>query len=114
MKKQTRNLSIRSFLSLSLTTFFLNGCTIRAIAVLETEDAVYGNTKVEKVQKYDPKQHHLGVAESVMGTFNSDTINALSNLVNGGPPAPSLPPPAPIGQTTVTPVPPGTSVIVQP
>lgn len=90
----------------------LSGCSIRAIAVIETEDAVYGNTKVEKAQKYDGKQHHLGFFESLMGTLNSDTIDALGRVVNGNSSVVSMP--AVEKSATITPLPSGASVVVQP
>lgn len=72
---------------------FLTACNIRAVAVLETEDAIYGQTTVSKIQKYDPKQKHLDVTESVMGTVNSDSLKALGEIINGKVvnPSPALP-----------------------
>jgi len=36
---------------LTLSLLFLAGCNIRAIAVLETEDAIQGTIKIEKDQE---------------------------------------------------------------
>lgn len=89
----------------------LSGCTIRAVALIETEDAVYGTTKIEKVQKYDSKQRHLGFFESLMGALNADTIDALGRVVNGSTTS-TL---SPIEKSaTITPLPSGASVVVQP
>lgn len=64
------------------TALILTACNIRAVAILETEDAVYGNTTVQKVQKYDSKQRHLDALESIMGVFNSDSLKALGGILN--------------------------------
>lgn len=87
----------------------LTGCSIRMGGFLETEDAVYGKTVMEKEQKYDSK--HLGFVESLMGAVNSDSLNALDRIVNGAAEQAPRPAPTPV---VVTPVPSGTSVIVQP
>lgn len=92
----------------------LSACTIRASAMIETEDAVYGNSKIEKVQKYDPKQHHLGIGESIMGAVNSDTIDALGRLVNGKSSVVELPPAEKSKSSVITPLPPDTPVLVEP
>lgn len=89
-------------------SFLLTGCTIRAVGIIETEDAVYGNTKLEKGQKYDPK--HLGFVESIMGTINSDSLEAVGRIVNG---EQARPEPTPIAPS-ITPLTPGNPVIVQP
>lgn len=59
----------------------LTGCNIRMVAVLETEDAIYGETKIEKAQKYDPepKQKEVGFFEALVGVFNSDSAKAYSD-----------------------------------
>lgn len=61
------------------------GCNIRAIAMVETLDAVYGKTTISKDQEYEPnKQDHP--------TFWETT----ATMVNGYPPSttttPTLPP----------------------
>lgn len=60
----------------------LAGCNIRMIAVLETEDAVYGKTKVEKEQSYDPKKReHLTLSEAIAGTISPEIIQQPSTAV---------------------------------
>lgn len=93
-------------------SLLLGGCSIRAVAVVETEDAVYGTTEVKKEQKYDAHQQHLGFFESLMGTLNSDTIDALGRIANGQP-APAVEPRL-SAPTVVTPLPAGSSVLVHP
>jgi len=75
------------------TVVLMCGCNIRAVAILETEDAVYGSTTVQKTQKYDPKQRHLDTVESVMGAVNSDSLKSLGDILNGqvSSPSPVLP-----------------------
>lgn len=53
----------------------LVGCSIRMTANLETGDAVYGKTKMEKEQEYDAQTNRkLSVVEAIAGTINSDVL----------------------------------------
>lgn len=70
------------------------GYPIRMVAVLETEDAIYGETRIEKAQKYDPYRNQqddgIGFFEALVGIFNSDSAKAIRE--NPTPvPAPVLP-----------------------
>lgn len=94
-----------------LAVLLCSGCSIRMMGYIETEDAVYGKTNIDKDQKYDKQRDHLGFWESFMGTINSQSLDAVDRIVNGGSAPASQPTPEPV---TVTPVPSGRSVIVQP
>lgn len=42
-----------------ISMLLLQGCSIRAIASIETGDAVAGKIKIEKEQAYDPESDNL-------------------------------------------------------
>lgn len=78
-----------------LGSLFFIGCgyPIRMIAVLETEDAIYGETEIRKGQKYatsKPTDDSVGFFESLVGIFNSDSARAIRENRNSVP-SPVLP-----------------------
>lgn len=59
----------------------LVGCNVRLQSnlLLETEDAIYGDTKMSasKEQSYDPKKKdHLTAIEAIAGAINPDAIKS--------------------------------------
>lgn len=53
----------------------LIGCSIRLSGNLETGDAVYGKTKIEKEQEYDSETtRKLSAIEAIAGTINPDVL----------------------------------------